>query len=67
MTDKSSGGTLGSFVFAVGATIILFLSLASVWEVLHSNQYPIIPPIIILGFIGFFLVGLGLWLIQTKT
>ena len=63
MTEKRNSGLAGAFIFAVGATIILFITIVSFGAVINS-QNPVIPPFIIFGFFGFFLVGIGLSLIQ---
>ncbi len=67
MIRKGSLGLVGSFLFALGATIVLFISLISWGAIFHgSDQSPFIPPTIVLCFFGFFLVATGVWLILGK-
>jgi lipopolysaccharide export LptBFGC system permease protein LptF len=67
MAEKGNHGIIGSFLFAVGATMVLFISMVILGAMFHgSDQNPIIPPTIVFCFIGFLLVGVGLWLIQGK-
>jgi hypothetical protein len=67
MTERSNSGVAGAFVFAIGATIILFIAIVS-FGAINNNQNPIIPPFIFIAFLGFLLVGLGLHLIvQAKS
>jgi hypothetical protein len=65
MTEKSSNGLVGAIVFAIGATIILFVAIVGFGAIINS-QNPIIPPFVIFAFFGFLLVGIGLWLIQGR-
>jgi hypothetical protein len=67
MIEKSDHGIIGCFLFAVGATMVLFIAMVFLGAVFHgSDQNSIIPPTAVFCFLGFLLVGIGLWLIQGK-
>ncbi len=55
MSQINSVGIAGALIFAFGATIIFSLFMAP--------SGLMVPPVILYSFIGFFLVGLGLWMI----
>lgn len=65
MTEKSNRGFAGAFFFVIGATTILFIAIVGFGAIINS-QNPIIPPFVIFAFLGFLLVGIGLWLIQSR-
>lgn len=65
MMEKTNHGFLGAFVFAIGATMILFIAMIGFGGIINE-QNPVIPPFILLAFLGFLLIGLGLWLIRGK-
>jgi len=66
MAEKGNHGVIGSFLFAVGATMVLSISMVVVGAMFHGGENPIIPPTVVFCFLGFLLVCLGLWLIQGK-
>jgi hypothetical protein len=59
-------GLAGAFFLAIGGAILF----EALYYVLHSGEYGAssigIPPYDVLGFIGFLIVGVGLWLIVRK-
>ena len=54
---------MGIFAFAFGETIILVLLFGTLFA---RDQSGFVFALILFGFLGFFRVGLGLWLIQGK-
>ena len=57
---NSDNGLLGVLLFGLGATMV-FLCFAATQT--FDKYTPVRPDLIIVSFIGFIMVGLGLWLI----
>jgi hypothetical protein len=66
MTQESNEGMTGALIFALGATIIFVISTMVFDAVVNGSQNPIFSPFILIAFLGFILVGIGLLLINKK-